>query len=428
MSDDYMDVDDAGQMAIAAEVSAFRATAASVPLTPTSGFQSSEFAPSSPSSLAHIHSNPCVVDTNFLLSHLRTFSRVVAAGPALSYCVALPFVVLHELDGLSKGTKNNRGEIAKLANDVNKFLHSCLSSHTPGLVGQSLAEHASMTLPANATNDDRILAYCVTLGQAFGRVVLLTGDRNLSLKAMVSGVTVLDNEVWKIGTPEIVMRRLLYPHLEEQPLPGAFNQNRRLSYSPERHHRRTHHMVKDVGWTSPQRSGSLLDEDVDMDVDSHNNHQRDPSPIPLLLPTSPTKTKPGASAATLSSFAALPSLLTPPFIKHIDRILSADPWIISRPKPGEFWSTTELLNLVQRHWIAVFNDVYPRSVKDLVPGLLRIAKELDRITNYGLGTLGLEEEKEWLRGVEALLNLEGADREAVERCRKEVREGLAALR
>ncbi|KAI9005683.1 PIN domain-containing protein [Hyaloraphidium curvatum] len=418
--DDFMDLDDAEVTVVADQLSAFRSVAS------PAAFNASHSL-SSPPQPSEVRGVPLVVDTNFLLSHLRTFARLVAAAGTL-YAVCLPWTVLSELDAISKGPRaseqrgergSHRTELSRLAADANRLLLSLFSQRTPHLVGQSLAEHASLPLPPGATNDDHILTYCLWLASHAGRVLLLTADRNLSVKAVVNGITVVDNDRFRIGAPENVVAGALFQNSS----PTSASPPQLRSSAPMGVHE------PHVGWASANHQHSYGgDDDDDMAIDDPPQHHPPPRPERATFPVPASPSKPPAPASpALQVHALLPALLTPAFLHHFHRLLSADPSIVSPPKSGS-WTTTELLSLVNRHWISVFSEVYPRSLRDQLPALQQACKTLDRMAEYGLGTLTAEEERTFLKAAEVLIGIAGVDAAGALDCRRAIREGSGGIR
>ncbi|XP_028823678.1 transcriptional protein SWT1 [Denticeps clupeoides] len=132
-----------------------------------------------------------VLDTNVLLSHLDFVKKMRTNGlGALGFpTVLIPWVVLQELDALKNG---------KLASDVGKkatpavhYIYESLKSQEPRLWGQSMqqASLAACGLKAE-NNDDRVLQCCLQYQKLHpvGELVLCTNDKNLCSKATLSGV------------------------------------------------------------------------------------------------------------------------------------------------------------------------------------------------------------------------------------------------
>ncbi|XP_072176966.1 uncharacterized protein [Diadema setosum] len=132
-----------------------------------------------------------IVDTNIFI-HDLTFLRGILGKsiPGVGdVVIVVPWIVLRELDGLkgnSLDSKNMRSAAARKAVD---FLHRNRSN--PLIKGQSYSQFVTNTEKrCDDSTDDRILQYCLHCKQKYTNktVVLLTNDKNLSVKASFSHV------------------------------------------------------------------------------------------------------------------------------------------------------------------------------------------------------------------------------------------------
>ena len=146
-----------------------------------------------------------IVDTNVLvdpesLEALRsTAAGIVERSPAVSFL--FPWTVLAELDGLKKSKDENKRAHARRAMlfveaVLTRTSGSSMASEDAGHVayfGQSLQEFKEAAAEFGVrgvrhSNDDLILQCTLQRQRRGDRVALLTGDRNLLIKARACGV------------------------------------------------------------------------------------------------------------------------------------------------------------------------------------------------------------------------------------------------
>ncbi|KAM9384216.1 uncharacterized protein swt1 isoform 2-T2 [Pholidichthys leucotaenia] len=137
-----------------------------------------------------------IVDTNILLSHLNYIREIRTFGlKALGFPVILiPWVVLQELDSLKKGRNLPYCSMAHLVIPAISYIYTSLKNKEPRLWGQSMqqATESSNDLSAE-NNDDRVLQCCLQYQRLYPKcpVILCTDDKNLCIKAILSGVKAL---------------------------------------------------------------------------------------------------------------------------------------------------------------------------------------------------------------------------------------------
>ncbi|KAI8847778.1 PIN domain-containing protein [Chytridium lagenaria] len=143
-----------------------------------------------------------VVDTNYLISHLRFISQLSQVLDAsMPLMLMYMFLVVYryrplsfgELDGLKSRRKpadnapaETLGEQARKAID---FLYRSLLSKKPSIRGQRLEDRLPDLDVLKMSNDDRILE-CCRFSKKFQaiRVYLLSNDKNLCVNAMFHGI------------------------------------------------------------------------------------------------------------------------------------------------------------------------------------------------------------------------------------------------
>ncbi|XP_028407735.1 transcriptional protein SWT1-like [Dendronephthya gigantea] len=146
-----------------------------------------------------------VLDTNVLLSHLKFVVELKdypipgVGRPTL----VIPWIVMQELDSLkeNKWRSHDSGDKATrvdlLARNAIKMLNSLFQKSDPRVRGQTVeeaAEHVGSL--QEETNDDRILQCCLLFHQRAqnGSCVLFSNDINLCNKAMVNGIKAFKHE------------------------------------------------------------------------------------------------------------------------------------------------------------------------------------------------------------------------------------------
>ncbi|XP_060088380.1 transcriptional protein SWT1 [Heteronotia binoei] len=135
-----------------------------------------------------------VIDTNILISHLKFIKTLKNTDiPGIGkFVLVIPWVVLQELDNLKRG--KILANVAQKAIPAVHFIHLCLKDQDPKLWGQSVQLASQQTYGLNIeNNDDRVLQCCLQYQKLFpeAEVVLLTDDKNLCNKALVSEVKAL---------------------------------------------------------------------------------------------------------------------------------------------------------------------------------------------------------------------------------------------
>uniref|UniRef100_A0A1A8K5X5 Transcriptional protein SWT1 n=1 Tax=Nothobranchius kuhntae TaxID=321403 RepID=A0A1A8K5X5_NOTKU len=136
-----------------------------------------------------------ILDTNILIKHLDYVKKIHSHGlGALGFPVVLiPWVVLQELDHLKKG-RNKFSNVANLAIPAISFIYNALKHRDPRLWGQSM-QRAAMSSDGlkSENNDDRVLQFCLQSQKDHPEcaVILCTNDKNLCIKAVLSGVKAL---------------------------------------------------------------------------------------------------------------------------------------------------------------------------------------------------------------------------------------------
>eukprot|EP01137_Pigoraptor_chileana_P035562 Opistho-2@29776 len=169
-----------------------------------------------------------VVDTNVLLSNLAAIEALGYMWDALAMAglvvtIVIPWIVIHELDGLKQRTTADHDSpsapsIGTLARHATRFLHDNLAVGAEFIVAQGMTHDRSAKALVPMTNDERVLACCLALvednanAQAYAQsphpiavVVLLTDDRNLSVKALASSIPALGSRLFPTAPEDIML-------------------------------------------------------------------------------------------------------------------------------------------------------------------------------------------------------------------------------
>ena len=135
-----------------------------------------------------------IVDTNFLLSHLKTLDELKALGPRFGLRIIIPIAAIHELDGLKKDNRSHHHRdsnlstesVSHLARWANDWVYKALADNSSTVMGQK----AHQRLNKLAIKDDAILDCCLSFKKEFAHSlqVLLSNDKNLCMKALLNDV------------------------------------------------------------------------------------------------------------------------------------------------------------------------------------------------------------------------------------------------
>ncbi|CEO98581.1 hypothetical protein PBRA_006695 [Plasmodiophora brassicae] len=133
-----------------------------------------------------------VVDTNFLLGHLRWMSSIKPVLVAHNVAFLVPYVVMQELDALKGSERLQCGSMStgSLARQAIRQLHQWMRVGDRAVHGQMLTQRLNAS-GAVLGNDDEVLACCLWFHLRQCRVVLLSNDMNLCVKAMANRVPTL---------------------------------------------------------------------------------------------------------------------------------------------------------------------------------------------------------------------------------------------
>ncbi|KAM6456552.1 transcriptional protein SWT1 isoform 1-T1 [Liasis olivaceus] len=132
-----------------------------------------------------------VIDTNIMISHLEFIKYLKNADiPGIGrFLLLIPWVVLQELDNLKRG--KILANVGQKAIPAVHFIYTCLKNQDPKLWGQSMQLASQKTQGfSTENNDDRVLQCCLQYQNLYpqAEVILLTDDKNLCNKALVSEI------------------------------------------------------------------------------------------------------------------------------------------------------------------------------------------------------------------------------------------------
>ncbi|XP_077188768.1 transcriptional protein SWT1 isoform X2 [Paroedura picta] len=242
-----------------------------------------------------------VIDTNILISHLDLIKSLKNMDiPGIGkFGLVIPWVVLQELDNLKKG--RILANVAQKAIPAVHFIHMCLKDPNSKLWGQSVQLASQQTYGFSMeNNDDRVLQCCLQYQKLYpqAEVVLLTDDKNLCNKALVSEVKAL-----RKAELVIALRNLA---------------------------------VNSAACSTSLPSGK--------DAEPKNLREKSTDPLPSII-----------CDLEKSLGEVLSSILQTEM-----KIAYGDLWteLVYRTPP---WTLADLLLCYKKHWIAVFGQIIPRS-------------------------------------------------------------------
>lgn len=274
-----------------------------------------------------------VIDTNVLIDHLNFISdlrdsHIPAHGKPV---LVFPWVVMQELDYLKTGKTASASmslSTAKKARESVKYLFHCLQSSHPRIMGQTptQARLASREFVAES-NDDRVLQCCLQCQNNYQDclVVLLSNDKNLCNKAVIMGI--------KSFTQQNILSALpALGGIVRSPI-----ENDRKADKPRNHNSNRRQPVET--WNQSQTPAKPVENDANSLDDV---------------------------------YCKVKSLIKESLSIILEREMKAvydDIWLtIVFKKPP--WTLKDVLECIKKHWIAVFGQIYNRSLIKSVENLL----------------------------------------------------------
>ncbi|KAK9325360.1 PIN domain-containing protein [Lipomyces orientalis] len=158
-----------------------------------------------------------VVDTNFVISHLRILEELVAQHSRFGHLLVFPLTVIHELDLLKTTARSSspdlpsryQSDISSLARRANDWLFRSLARSEPGIWGQKANEKVERDI----LGDDSILDCCKYFQQMRHKaVVLISNDKNLCVRALIYSIRTV-SFVPGLTAREILIRSLDLPRV-----------------------------------------------------------------------------------------------------------------------------------------------------------------------------------------------------------------------
>lgn len=266
-----------------------------------------------------------VVDTNVFISNLAFVEDL------RDHCfenfglpvLVIPWVVMQELDAL----KSNKSSAATMSMKIGKcaraavgYIYQCFQDNHQRVIGQGAAQASAASKEFQAEcSDDRILQTCMQCqkNRLNSTVILLSNDKNLLNKARVCKITAFDRFRLLNGIKCLQTKR---PYKIEQTI------------------------VHKESLEKPSKAGASCPVDVPPDNHSH------------LLDEMLCKLK-------MWLKDALSSVLETEMKAAYDDIWME---IVLRKPP---WTLSDVLECFKKHWIAVFGQIYERSLVSIVDRL-----------------------------------------------------------
>ncbi|XP_072295183.1 uncharacterized protein swt1 [Eucyclogobius newberryi] len=290
-----------------------------------------------------------MLDTNILLSHLDYVKRIVTRGLKAESrsVVVIPWVVLQELDSLKKG-RGLSGSVAHLAIPAISYIWNSLKGKESQLWGQSMQQAAESSNGLNAeNNDDRVLQCCLQFQLLYPEcaVILCTNDKNLCIKALLSGVKAFS-------------KNDLETEVARCSLDSPFLQNVGTSTAPAG----ARHSVSTLapGDVHAQTQAGYGQEATSLSVENENNETSE---------ASDARRRRGHLDSLVCAFESCLQEALSDVLEAEMKAAYDDLWleIVCRKPP---WSLYDALHCMKKHWIAVFGHVVLRSKQQNVLNLL----------------------------------------------------------
>ncbi|XP_029002242.1 transcriptional protein SWT1 [Betta splendens] len=287
-----------------------------------------------------------VLDTNILLSHLDYVKKIRSHGLRdLGFPVILiPWVVLQELDSL-KNRKHLSHSVEHLATPAISFIYNCLKSREPYLWGQSMQQATESRYGLNAeNNDDRVLQCCLQYQSLYPgcALILCTNDKNLCSKALLSGVKALSQKDLK---EELGTSRDGHHLLQKLQIPTLPHTNQQVSPSVPSS---SHEAVQQYSQSRTRLSLGFTDKVIDGQQLSEDKWD--------------------LSRCVSELEDCLKEVLSDVLEVEMKAVYE-DLWLeIVYVKPP--WTLKDVLQCFNKHWIAVFGFIVPRSKQQTILNLI----------------------------------------------------------
>lgn len=103
--------------------------------------------------------------------------------------IVVPYIVLQELDNIKSRFESKFVSLSTKAKTAIHFLNERLKNHHKQFCGQSAKEDATKLISITSQDDDIVNCLLQIKEKVEDTVILLSNDKNLRNKAMVSGIT-----------------------------------------------------------------------------------------------------------------------------------------------------------------------------------------------------------------------------------------------
>uniref|UniRef100_A0A336MH81 CSON001374 protein n=1 Tax=Culicoides sonorensis TaxID=179676 RepID=A0A336MH81_CULSO len=131
-----------------------------------------------------------VVDTNVFLSNLEFIERLIKINFKNygSPIIVVPYIVLQELDNIKSRFESKFMTLSVKAKSAISFLNEKFKDHHKQFCGQSAKDDATKLISIKSQDDDIVNCLLQVKERVKNNVILLSNDRNLRNKVMVTGI------------------------------------------------------------------------------------------------------------------------------------------------------------------------------------------------------------------------------------------------
>ncbi|KND02260.1 mRNA-processing endoribonuclease [Spizellomyces punctatus DAOM BR117] len=356
-----------------------------------------------------------VIDTCFLISHLRFVKQVLDILPAPDMIMLLPYVVLKELDSLKdshKGSVRKQAaavkdrvvrpdnivaddsvsngkavvdspseiSLAHCARQAIDLLYQTLLKGAPALKGQRITDHLPGMDLTQMNNDDRILECCRFAQVRYTpRVVLMSNDKNLCVKALIHSIYTVSN--WKKSPAEFISEARRGLELS----PAVSNTTRTAAAKPKPNNGNKKSVLKLEKTADPPRDSDkavidgMVQDQVDlMDIDELVSADANASSA-LIFPERASTNREGQADPVDIIIKQLSDTL-------VGSMSAAFPVLFQRQFGKEWrtkvahkppWSVSDLFEVINNHWL-LFRDILPSGFGNDLSWLRQISRDLRR--------------------------------------------------
>ncbi|KAJ8323672.1 hypothetical protein QVD99_007163 [Batrachochytrium dendrobatidis] len=344
-----------------------------------------------------------VVDTNFLISQLSLLKQSVNHMSDDMF-LFIPEVVVQELDGLkfnhSKDTLIHDDALERIklslgdcARQAIQFLFNALSDFSNNKVRGQVKSNVSTLYGSDIVNDDLILQCCLQcVPETASKVVLLSNDKNLCVKALIHGIPTISD--FK-GNSQALVNEIQHQaskykqqsktNLSNHNSHSSLNQTSIQQHTTSIHSTHLHAFSIEPSNHMQQDQTHMMDEDVMMDMDDMetepivvSSHVADLKTYPV--PASISSALIHTEQKTLLALAQLETDWMACMMACIPVILYkkyGDEWaVISQVTPPK--EMEQVIQLIDKLWEQVFCSVLDRNLFKQLGLNQRTAKDIRR--------------------------------------------------